>query len=252
MIKISAVIITFNEEKNIARCIESLMGLVDEIVVLDSYSKDDTKKICLAKQIKFYENPFEGHIQQKNKAVSLASHDYILSLDADEYLSEELKSSISVIKQNSSAKAYSMNRLSSFKGRWIRATEWYPDKKIRLWDRNIGHWGGNNPHDTVILNDRTTLKHLKGDLLHVAYEGIEPLYQKAYAYALIYARDKQGSARVSAFKILYKTFYSFFRNFILKRGFTYGYDGFVISCAAAIYTFYKYTLLKEYNPRKRK
>ena len=251
MAKISAVIITFNEEKNIGRCIDSLTGLVDEIVVLDSFSKDDTKKIALERAVKFYENVFEGHIQQKNKAVSLASYDYVLSLDADEYLSEELRNAIAGIKQNPLYQAYSMNRLSSFKGRWIRATDWYPDKKIRLWNRAIGHWGGNNPHDTVIVNRGITVKHLRGDLLHAAYDGIEPLFQKAYSYALIYARDKGGRRGITAFTIFYKTFFSFFRNFILKLGFTCGYDGFLISCAAAIYTFYKYSLLREYNIQRK-
>src|SRR4051812_35064963 len=112
MIKISAVIITYNEEKNIGRCIDSLTGLVDEIIVLDSYSKDATQKICLEKGVKFYENAFEGHIQQKNKAVSFAANQYILSLDADEYLSEDLKKSIAEIKLKASYEAYSMNRLS--------------------------------------------------------------------------------------------------------------------------------------------
>lgn len=251
MIKISAVIITFNEEKNIGRCVDSLTGVVDEIIVLDSFSKDNTKAIALNRGVKFYENVFEGHIQQKNKAVSLASHDYVLSLDADEYLSEELKKSIATVKQKPQHQAYSMNRLSSFKGRWIRATDWYPDKKIRLWNRAIGHWGGNNPHDTVIIDKGISVNHLKGDLLHVAYDGIEPLFQKAYTYALIYARDKQGRRGVTAFTIVYKTFFSFFRNYILKRGFICGYDGFIISCVAGVYTFYKYSFLKEYYTRKK-
>lgn len=251
MIKISAVIITFNEERNIARCIDSLTGLADEIVVLDSFSKDGTKKICLERAVKFHENVFDGHIQQKNRAVSLASYDYVLSLDADEYLSEELKRSIATIKENPLHQAYSMNRLSSFKGRWIRATDWYPDKKIRLWNRAVGHWGGNNPHDTVIINRGIAVKHINGDLLHVAYDGIEPLFQKAYTYALIYARDKQGRRGISAFTIVYKTFFSFFRNYFLKRGFLCGYDGFIISCAAGVYTFYKYSFLREFNARKK-
>ena len=117
MVRISGIIITYNEEKNIARCIDSLESIVDEIVVVDSFSKDKTREICLAKGVRFVEHPFRSHIDQKNFAVMQAQFDYILSLDADEYLSEQLRQSILKAKESWPADAYRMNRLSSYGGR---------------------------------------------------------------------------------------------------------------------------------------
>lgn len=250
MIKISAVIITFNEEKNIGRCIDSLAGLVDEVVVLDSFSTDGTKKVCEEKGVKFYQQKFEGHIQQKNSALEHAVGDYILSLDADEYLSPELRQSIGEIKNHNTHQAYSMNRLSSLSGRWIYATDWYPDRKIRLWNKQVGRWGGYNPHDKVVLNDDVKVKHIKGDILHVAYDSIEDLFNKGHWYATLYAKANQHKVSSGTFKILYKTFFAFFKSYFLKFGLVYGFDGLVISFAAASHTFLKYSILKDLNSRK--
>lgn len=250
MIKISAVIITYNEEKNIGRCIDSLSGLVDEIVVLDSFSTDGTKRICEEKGVRFHQREFEGHIQQKNHAVTHASHDYVLSLDADEYLSPELRRAIEQVKAQSTHQAYSMNRLSSLRGRWIYVTDWYPDRKIRLWNKQAAHWGGYNPHDKVIVNPGTKVKHLEGNILHVAYASVDELFRKAYLYASLFAIGNRHKISSSTFKILYKTFFSFFRNYVMKFGFVYGFDGLIISASIASYTFAKYSILKDLNSRK--
>jgi len=250
MIKISAVIITFNEERKIGQCIDSLAGLADEIVVLDSFSTDGTKRICEEKGARFYQQKFEGHIEQKNSAVALATHDYILSLDADEYLSAELRQSIEKIKLKSTHQAYAMNRASSLSGRWIYVTDWYPDRKIRLWNKQIGHWGGYNPHDTVVVNPGVEVKHIKGDIMHVAYDSIGDLMKKGYWYAELYAKANQHKVSSSTFKILYKTAFAFFKNYVLKRGLLYGFDGLVISFAAASHTFLKYSILR--NLRKQR
>ena len=116
MIKISVVIISYNEEPNIGRCIDSVKSVADEIVVVDSFSKDNTKAICHSKGVSFYENEFLGFAQQKNFAASLAKCDYILSLDADEYLSADLTRSILAIKGDCRYDGYMMNRLSSYAG----------------------------------------------------------------------------------------------------------------------------------------
>ena len=147
MPKLSVVIITFNEEKNIARCIESVKEIADEIVVLDSFSKDKTKEICESHGIKFYEHAFDGHIQQKNRAITYASYPHILSLDADEALDETLKKSIIEIKNNWTHDGYYMNRLTNYCGHWVKHCNWYPDTKMRLWDSRKGCWTGINPHD---------------------------------------------------------------------------------------------------------
>lgn len=141
-IKLSAVIITYNEEDNIERCLESLEKTADEILVVDSFSSDRTAEICKSKGVEFIQHSFEGHIEQKNYALSRASNDYVLSLDADEALSDKLIQSIRAAKQNWSTNGYSVNRLTNYCGKWIRHCGWYPDKKIRLWDKRKGTWGG--------------------------------------------------------------------------------------------------------------
>src|SRR5579872_2065273 len=135
MPKISAIIITYNEERNIGRCIESLEKIADEIVVVDSFSRDKTKAICTERRVRFIEHPFSSHIDQKNFALSQATYDHIFSLDADEYLSEELVDSVLEVKKTWPHDAYQMNRLSTYGGKWIRRGNWYPDRKIRLWHK---------------------------------------------------------------------------------------------------------------------
>ena len=202
MVKLSGVVITYNEEENIARCLDSLSRVTDEIVVVDSYSQDDTKKICLDRNVRFVENSFSGHIQQKNFALSRAEYDNIISLDADEYLSSELTDSILEVKEAWPSEAYSMNRLSSYAGKWIRHGDWYPDAKVRLWNKNVGKWGGYNPHDRVVLKDGYTPFHLKGDILHEAYVDSFEALDKIQLYSEIYARENASVKSPSVLKIL--------------------------------------------------
>ncbi|NOT74859.1 MAG: glycosyltransferase [Cyclobacteriaceae bacterium] len=247
MVKISVVIITYNEEKNILRCIDSVLPVADEIVVVDSYSKDLTKKICLEKGVRFIEHPFEGHIQQKNFALAAATYDHVLSLDADEYLSPELTNSILFAKKLWPAEAYEMNRLSSYAGRWMKLSAWYPDRKLRLWNRKLGNWGGDNPHDKVILKKNVNVMHLRGDLMHEAYENAAEFLTKVQSYSDIFAKEKRFTLKSSSFKIFYKTFYTFIFNFFIKRGVFGGFEGAMISLSNTNYTFYKYSKLHEAN-----
>ena len=124
-IKLSAVIITYNEEDNIGRCLDSVKETADEIVVVDSFSSDATADICKSRGVEFIQHPFEGHIEQKNYALSCAGYDYVLSLDADEVLSDTLVASIQATKQRWSADGYSMNRRTRYCGRWIRSIQEY-------------------------------------------------------------------------------------------------------------------------------
>ena len=155
MIKISVAIITLNEGKNIKRCIDSVRSIADEVVVVDSLSTDNTKEICLKNNVKFIEQDFLGHIEQKNFAIEQCTHDYILSLDADEALDDKLISQISNIKKNFSADAYSFNRLTQYVDKWIYNCGWYPDKKTRLFKKSHAHWGGVNPHDIIIMKENS-------------------------------------------------------------------------------------------------
>ncbi|MFM9839864.1 MAG: glycosyltransferase family 9 protein [Cyclobacteriaceae bacterium] len=247
MVKISAVIITFNEEKNIARCIDSVRPIADEILVVDSYSKDCTKKICLEKGVRFIEHPFEGHIQQKNFALQLATYEHVLSLDADEYLSGELTQSILSVKNNWQESAYRMNRLSNYGGKWIKHGSWYPDKKIRLWDRRIGAWGGENPHDKVILKGEIKAVQMNGDLMHLAYKDAIETLSKVQQYSTIFANENVGKRSSSLLKIIGHTFFAFVKSYVIKRGFLDGFEGLMVAGAEGHHVFYKYSKLYEAN-----
>src|SRR3954471_7240608 len=249
MIKISAVVITYNEEKNITRCIDSIRLVADEIIVIDSYSKDRTKEICLAKGVVFVEHTFRSHIDQKNFAVTQATHPYILSLDADEYLSPELVRSILAVKRDWQADAYRMNRLSSYGTKWIKHGSWYPDRKIRLWNRDIGLWGGENPHDRVVLKRGTKIVHLQGDILHRAYKDSRETLEKIQRYSEIFAFENVGKKNSSILKILGHTSFAFIKSYLIKRGFMDGYEGLMVAKAEANHVFYKYAKLYEVNKR---
>jgi len=158
--KLSVVIITYNEEKNIARCINSVNQIADEVIVVDSHSIDKTKEIAKDLGAKVIEHAFEGHIQQKNFALQQANYSWVLSLDADEALSEKLKNKIQEIKNNPTADGYTMNRLTYYCGRWIKHTGWYPDKKLRLVRKDLAQWSGINPHDRLELINSKNIKHI--------------------------------------------------------------------------------------------
>ncbi len=241
MIKLSVVIITFNEERNISRCLDSVKDVADEIVVVDSFSTDKTREICESRNVRFIEHKFEGHIEQKNYAMNQASYDYILSLDADEALSDELKTSILEVKKDWTHDGYTFNRFTNYCGKWIRHSGWYPDVKLRLWDRRKGKWQGVNPHDKCVLEPGAKVKHLKGDLLHYSYYTIEEHILQANKFSTIAAEQLvKKKKHVPFIKVLINPFFKFLRNYFLKAGFLDGYYGFIICTITAHETFQKY------------
>lgn len=245
-VNISAVIIAFNEEKNIERCILSLKNVVDEIVVVDSFSKDKTKEICLAHNVVFIEHAFKGHIEQKNWAYTQASNNYVLSLDADEALSEELKKSILAVKNNWKNDGYTFNRLNNYCGKWIKHCGWYPDVKLRLWDRRKGAWKGINPHDCFEMEKGIKPIHLKGDLLHYSYYTIEEHIKQINYFTDIAAKAYVlKGAKPSLFKVFMSSKFMFFKTYFLKLGILDGYYGWIISKNSAHATFLKYSKIRE-------
>ena len=246
MIKISAVIITYNEERNIERCINSLQGVVDEIIVVDSFSSDATASICNTLNIKLILHKFEGHIQQKNWAITQASYPYVLSVDADEVLSEKLKNSILQTKNNWQADGYTLNRMTSYCGRWIKHGGWYPDKKLRLWDSRKGEWAGINPHDKYEMHKNCKILHLKGDLLHYSYHSLKDHTEQVEKFTSITAKALYENGKKASFVQLYfGSSIKFVRNYFIKLGFLDGYHGFRIAKISAYATFLKYAKLKE-------
>jgi len=247
-VKLSVLIISYNEEKNIARCLDSVKDIADEILVVDSFSSDKTKSICLSQKVRFVEHKFEGHIEQKNLALSLATYDYVLSLDADEALSHRLKESIVEIKKYCNYDAYCFHRLTNYCGKWIKHCGWYPDTKIRLWNKNKGKWGGENPHDKVILQNNTSLKKLKGNLLHYSYHSFREHIEQIQSFTDISAREayKKGKKATIAM-IVVKPILKFFQSFFFKLGFLDGFYGFVVCINASYTKFLKYLKLYEHD-----
>ncbi len=246
MEKLSVVIITFNEERNIERCLKSVSKIADEIIVLDSYSTDATEKICKKYDVIFRQHKFDGHIQQKNRAVELATNNFVFSLDADEAPNETLISEISTIKENFEYDAYQFNRLTNYCGKWIKHSGWYPDKKLRIWNKNKGKWGGENPHDQVVMENGTTLSYLKGDLLHYSYYSIHQHIAQINSFTEIGAAEAFKKGKNSNLAIIItKGIWKFIRDYFINLGILDGYYGFVICSLSAYATFIKYLKLRE-------
>lgn len=246
MTPISVVIITLNEETNIERCIQSVMGVADEIVILDSLSTDKTKEICLKHPVRFIEQPFLGYIAQKNKALEFASYPHVLSLDADEALSGELKASILKIKENWQFDGYYFNRLTNYCGKWIHHTDWYPDKKLRLFDKRKGQWSGVNPHDKYTLGPGCRESFLKGDLLHYSFPTINHHMDVTKKFTTILAQESFDKGKRASFtSLVISPFWKFIKSYFFRLGFLDGYYGFVVCVISAYATFIKYVKIKE-------
>ncbi len=243
----SAVIITYNEERNIERCLQSVKDIADEIVVVDSFSTDSTPAICARYGVRFIQHAFGGYIEQKNFALSQASNDYVLSLDADEAIDERLKQNILDEKQNGFLyDCYKMNRSNYFCGRWIKHGSWYPDKKIRLINRQKANWGGINPHDKIIMQLQSSVKWLAGDILHYTYYTVEELVAQTNRFTTIQAKAMFESNRKAGFVKLYiSPLSAFITGYFVKLGFLDGYDGFIIARSVAYGTMLKYAKLKQ-------
>jgi glycosyltransferase involved in cell wall biosynthesis len=246
MIKISAVIITFNEERNIVRCLQSLEGIADEIVVVDSFSTDQTVDLCKPYNVRVLQHPFEGYMQQKKWASQQASNDFILSLDADEVLSPELRKSILEVKSNWQADGYIFNRLTNYIGKWIRHCGWYPDAKLRLWDRRKGEWSGINLHESVKMSEDSKIQKLSGDLLHYSYFSTEQHLNQINKFTEIAAKEGVLKGKnTSMFIIIVKSVWKFKRDYIFKLGFLDGSAGFIVCYLSAHATFIKYLKMRE-------
>jgi len=244
MEKISVVIICLNEEKNIGRCIDSVKDIADEVIILDSHSTDQTIDIAEKKGARVIQEAFRGYIQQKNRAVELASYNYVLSLDADESLDPQLIQSIAQAKQNLDSPAYRMNRLSNYCGRFIRHGSWYPDTKIRLFDRRLARWGGSNPHDKIILDGDVQVIHLRGNILHFSYRTIAEHVAQNNKFSTLAAESLFAKGkRTNLIKVFVNPTWAFFQSYVIRFGFLDGLFGLVIAIQIAHLTFLKHLKL---------
>lgn len=242
MEKLSVTIITLNEEHNIRDALESIKW-ADEIVVVDSGSRDKTVEICREYTDKVFYNPWPGHIEQKNLAIDKASNQWILSIDADERVTPELAGEIKRVLEGPSVDAYAVPRLVFYLGRWI-AHSWYPDYKVRLFRRDKGKWGGINPHDKVVVDGK--VERLKGDLLHYSYKDIAHHVNTMNSFTTISAREysKLGK-KAGPLDLIFKPAGMFLKKYLLKQGFRDGMPGFIIAVSSAYYVFLKYAKLWE-------
>ena len=233
--QISAVIICLNEEKNIWRCLSSLEGVADEIIIADSGSTDRTREIAEQFNVRFEQLNWEGYASTKNAANALANCEYILSLDADEALSAELKDSILALKESIAGKAYSFNRLNNYCGTWIKFAGWYPDRKIRLFPKERAKWVGDFVHETLSLDLSTQIEHVNGDLLHYSYYTIEEHIEREKKYAKLAATaDAEQGKSPSKLKAYLKAGFKFLHMYVIRLGFLHGAIGFRLCKTAAL------------------
>ena len=244
MIKLSVVIITLNEERNISRCLESVKHVADEILIVDSLSTDRTKEICGIYGARFIEQKFLGYIEQKNFALKLASFDYVLSLDADEALDGKLQKEILKIKAGFIYDGYEFNRLTAYNGFWVRHCGWYPDTKLRLVKKDLALWVGNNPHDALTING--TVGKLEGDLHHYSYNSISAHIMQTNKFSTIEAAALQSKGkRASVWKLVTRPPLQFFKDYVLRRGFLDGRYGFIICFINSLYVLLKYAKMMD-------
>ncbi|MGH9585154.1 MAG: glycosyltransferase family 2 protein [Bryobacteraceae bacterium] len=248
--KISATIIAFNEERNIARVIESLR-CCDEVLVLDSGSNDRTVEIAAKLGARVVEASWHGYAAQKNISAKLAAHDWILSLDADESLSEALEAEIWHIKKSGPQfDGYTVPRLAQYLGRWILHSGWYPDRKVRLFNRCKAEWVGDFVHESVKVEGR--VGHLKSNLLHFTCDSLSEHLRRMDGYTTLAAQEIAAvGQQVATLKILLDPPWTFFRTYFLKLGFLDGPEGLAIAYMAAFYNFAKYSKARLMSPGRK-
>ncbi len=231
---------TLNEESNLARAVESLR-CCDEIVVVDSGSHDRTVELAQQLGARVIESEWRGYAAQKNFAAEQASHDWILSLDADEALSEALEAEIWEIKRaGPKADAYTIPRMAQYMGRWILHSGWYPDRKVRLYDRRKAHWAGEYVHESVEVSGRVA--HLKSNLLHFTCDSLSQHLRTMDRYTTLAAQEMAARGyRASWWRLVFSPPWAFFKSYVLQGGFLDGFEGLVIAYMAAMYVFVKYT-----------
>ena len=242
--KLSVGILTFNSERKIEEVLSSVKDIADEIVVLDSGSEDRTLEIAESFGARVFYRKFDNFVNQKNHLLSLCRGEWVLFIDDDEVVSEELAGEILKVKEsNPPIAGYYVNVLTNYLGRWIKHA-WYPDWHLRLAKREKCRWEGDRVHEKLVVDGK--VGYLKGNLLHYSYPSVSYHLKKIDLYTTLYAEGafKKGK-KFSLLKLLSSPVGAFLRRYILKRGFLDGFEGFALSVMASYYTFLKYLKLWE-------
>ena len=243
-LRLSVSLISYNEESDIGRTLSSIEDLASEIIVVDSHSTDKTREIAESYGARVFEEDWKGHIAQKNSALGKCTQEWILFLDCDEVVSDELKKKIIEKVKSPEAEGYMINRKTYYMGRFLKHV-WQPDWKLRIVKKSSKPtWEGYDPHD--ILNINGSIKKLDGDLYHYSYRDIEDHFYKTVKYAKIFAQSQcERGQKFKWYKPLLNPVSAFVKVFFVQRGFLDGYRGLIIAASSFTYTFLKYTFLWE-------
>lgn len=240
---VSACVIAFNEEQKLRACLESV-AFCSEVVLVDSHSTDRTREIAAELGARVIERDWPGHIAQKNFAIDQASHEWVLCLDADERVTPELAASIQRVMADPQADGYEVARRNVYLGRWIKHGGWYPDRKLRLFRRAKGRWGGTNPHDHVTVEGRVA--RLEGDLEHTSYDSIQDHLKTIDYFSSIAAGEKlRRGQRAIGLQLLLNPPWKFLKMFLLQGGILDGWRGLIVAALGAFYVFLRYAKLWE-------
>jgi glycosyltransferase involved in cell wall biosynthesis len=247
---LSAVVITHNEEKYIAQCIRALQQVIDDIVVVDSFSTDRTPQICQALGVRFYQKAWSGYSNQKNFGNALALHDWVLSVDADEYLSEELVRDIRrmMLSPTNGAQAYRIRFCSFLGNKRIRFGGWNPEHHVRLFDRRQISWNTDAVHEGLTMPANACVDTLRGVVYHFTAESAAQFTLKTDRYSTLFAKKNlRPQKKVNFVKLYISPAFRFVKEYVFKLGFLDGYEGWFIAKENARYTYLKYH--KQMNPR---
>jgi glycosyltransferase involved in cell wall biosynthesis len=242
---LSVVVMTYNEEQNLPRCLESVIGIGEEIFILDSYSTDRTVDIAKSFGGRVEQHAFGSYVEQKKRLVEKATHDWVFCIDADEYLSDELRNSILQAKANNHHDGYCNNRRNKIGDRWINHGSWYPDRKLRLFDRRKVKITGQDPHDVMLPDEDARIGFLKGDLMHIADIDFSSRYRSndkhsTRAAEALFAKGK----KTNRLRMLYKPVGRFVASFFIRLGFLDGYYGWFVAKSEAQYVWMREAKLK--------
>jgi len=253
MIKLSTVIMCMNEEDKIARCIQSVQDISDEVLIVDSYSTDRTVEIAEQLGARIETRAFQGYIEQRALSVSLASNDWVLALDADEFLSPELINEIKEILFKPEADVYYLNRSNAINNYFLKHGSWFPHRIIRLFDRSKVSFSGNPPHDRIYPITNSKSKKLKSLLLHHCNEDIHDRIITVNRHSSIAARHRfEKGIKTNYLRILFKPSWKFFVEYILRLGFLDGFYGYLMAKTTAHYIYYRESKLMEHWREKKK
>ena len=248
--EISAIVVCFNEEENIRKCLESLRWC-NEIVVVDSFSTDGTVEICRQYTDRVIQRPWAGYRDQKAFAHSQATRDWVILVDADERVPAELRDEIqdALLRFGSRYAAFLIPRLVYYLGRWWRRGGWYPDYDVRLFRRNLATWGGSDPHERILIAGK--VRRLKHPLHHFSYRDIGDHLRRINHFTDVSSGELRGQGkRWCWMDNLCRPAFRFFRSYVWKRGFLEGFQGFFVVATAAVYVFLKYAKLRERELRE--